>query len=588
MGSQQEHLEDVPLYISKSNISTRSNKTGSWRFVCPVYDEKTAPCSSRCPAGEDIARVEMLAAKGEFHGAWETIIRENPFPAVCGRVCFHTCEQACNRREFDREVGIHNLERLVGDMAIRENYQVSGDPAPAAQNSPQKHIAIAGAGPSGLAAVWFLSMLGYSCDIFESKNEPGGILRWGIPAYRLPRDILKYEINRIVDRELNNQDIKIFCNTPLTEDLIQSRSDRYDAVFMGCGYGKSLEMGIKGQENAFDGLEFLHDSETCKADKGRGLTAVIGGGNTAIDVARSLKRTGANPVIVYRRRKQDMPAFAQEIDMALEEGIELMELFSPVAIDLDKSGYLLTLQKMKPVDMETKTGRTRVVPDEAPHQTLAVDKVFTAIGAAPEENWYLPPEDQDHIIKLSHCTFWENDFPVVFGGDLTSPVKSVADAIASGKQAAIALDTYFRQGKEKILENINNSRVGTGPSLSMEIYLQGKRKERNPHVVSFQEINTDYFCEISKNEPAVLSPDQRADCFDEVENGFDRGAGIKEALRCFNCGICNDCDNCRVFCPDAAVVVNKKRYIDLDYCKGCGICVVECPRNAMSLEEEKP
>ena len=598
MLSEQNNLKDISLYISKSNISTKGNNTGSWRFVCPEYDEKTAPCSSACPAGEDIARIEMLAAKGMFQQAWETIIRENPFPAVCGRVCFHTCEQACNRKELDQGIAIHNLERLIGDMALRENYQI---PTYLNNNklniSPKKHIAIAGAGPFGLAAAWFLSMLGYSCDIFESENEPGGILRWGIPLYRLPRDILKYEINRIIDQNFINKGIKIFCNKTFTKDLIDKNPGLYDAVFMGCGYGKSLNLGIPGKDMALDGLKFLHDSQSYEnntyGNNTETLTAVIGGGNTAIDVARSLKRTGAKPVIVYRRRKQDMPAFAHEVEMALEEGIELMELLSPVSIEKNNGEYILKLQKMKTIDMEVSSKKARVVPDENKTEILLVDRIFTAIGAEPMENWYCPPENQTNVISLSHCTFWDKKLPVVFGGDLASPVKSVTDAIASGKQAAIALDTYFKEGTGKINETIKNCSVGTGSSISMEIYLAGQRKERSPHVVSFDEINTDYFSVNQKQEAPVLFPNERAKTFAEVEAGYDRESGLKEALRCFNCGICNDCDNCRIFCPDAAVIVknidkiNKTRYINLDYCKGCGICVVECPRNAMCLKEEK-
>ncbi|QTA79650.1 FAD/NAD(P)-binding domain-containing protein [Desulfonema limicola] len=583
MLSEQEILKDIPLYISKSRISTMGNNTGSWRFVRPGYDEKTAPCSSTCPAGEDIARIEMLAGKGGFFQAWETIIIENPFPAVCGRVCFHTCEQACNRRELDFGLAIHNIERLVGDTAIRENYQVP--PGLFKKGSINKHIAIAGAGPSGLSAAWFLSMLGYSCDIFETENEPGGVLRWGIPSYRLPRDILKYEINRITGLNFKDQNIKIFCNKTLTKDLIK-KGLGYDAVFMGCGYGKSLKMGIPGEEKAVDGLEFLHDPEQSRDNTGK-ITAVIGGGNTAIDVARSLIRTGARPVIVYRRRKQDMPAFAHEVEMAVEEGIEIRELLAPLSIEEKNGKHILKLQKMKTLDMDTKTGRARVVPDGDKIETLEADRIFTAIGAEPGKNWYLPPEKQDNLIKLPRCTFQAEELPIIFGGDLASPVKSVTDAIASGKEAAIALDIYFSQGQDKINEQINNCRVGNGSSVSMEIYLKGERRKRSSHVVLFQEINTDYFPEIKKQEPGILFPDQRAKSFEEVEQGYDREAGIKEALRCFNCGICNDCDNCRVFCPDAAVMVNETRYINLDYCKGCGICVVECPRNAMSLEEEK-
>jgi len=585
-----EIMTETPMRISRSNISTEINKTGSWRFVRPGYDEKTAPCSSVCPAGEDIARIEMLVGQGMFPAAWETILRENPFPAVCGRVCFHPCEGVCNRGQMDSPVGIHHLERVIGDMAIENAYAVPhpfyGDEVEANRRATHgKNIAIAGAGPAGLSAAYFLARLGHACDVFDADSEPGGVLRWGIPWYRLPEDTLKAEISRIVDMGVN-----IYCRKPVTGEFLAGAATSYDAVFLGCGHGRSLHMGIPGADKVQDGLKYLHDIRRGKNTRTGGTAAVIGGGNTAVDVARSLIRLGVDTVIVYRRRRQDMPAFEHEIEMALAEGVRLMELVTPVRIDGDDDRLSLTLQQMRITDMETAGGRCRVVPDGGRTRILKVDRAYSAIGAEPLESWSRPPEQQPDLLKMSHCTLSTHPvsrLPLVFGGDLTVPVKSVTDAVASGKQAAMMLDTLFREGKTGIPERIAQCQVGGGPALSMEIYLSGSRKFRNPTIVPYTAINTDYFPPADRAVPPMTSPSERRASFEEIEGGYSPETAVKEAARCFNCGICNDCDNCRLYCPEVAIHIDGTRCINLDYCKGCGICVVECPRNAMSLEEEK-
>ncbi len=576
-----------PVHISRSNISTEKNRTGTWRFVRPGYHEKTAPCSRACPAGEDIARIEMLAGRGMYPAAWETIMRENPFPAICGRVCFHPCEGVCNRAEMDTPVAIHHLERFIGDTALREGYPVPhpfyGDEAELARRSAiNKRIAIAGAGPAGLSAAYFLTRLGFACEVFEADTEPGGVLRWGIPWYRLPEDVLKIEISRIID-----MGVRIHCKQPVTREFLKEARKEFDAVFMGCGHGRSVSLRIPGEEYAADGLLFLHTARDSRPPRAQGTAAVIGGGNTAIDVSRTLVRLGAEPMILYRRRREDMPAFDHEIEMALEEGIALKELAAPVRIEAADGGYDITVQRMKFAGMETETGRGRMVPDGDRTEVIHVDQVFSAIGGEPGENWYTPPQESDRVLHLNHCAFTEADLPTVYGGDLTNPVKSAADAIASGKEAAVVLDTFFREGRGAILERVNACRIGSGPSLSMEIYLGGERRKRDVHIVGYDEINTDYFFPAERSAPSVLPMTKRVEGFSEVEGDLPPDAATAEAQRCFNCGICNECDNCRLYCPEVAIYMDGTRCINLDYCKGCGICVEECPRSAMSLEEEK-
>ena len=573
-----KHAEKISLFISRSNISTEINKTGTWRFVRPKYHEKTAPCSAACPAGEDIARIEMLSNQGRYQDAIATILIENPFPAVCGRVCFHPCETACNRGGFDDPVAIHALERFIGDIAIRDDLTLKLKKFPV----NGKNVCIVGAGPSGLAAGYFLSQLGYSCDIYEARSEPGGVLRWGIPRYRLPDAVVKSEIERI-----KKTGVKIICNTPMTQNLLQDVKDRYHAIFIGCGHGRSLKMNIPGETMAFDGLEFLNRLRNGKAVSPNGTAAVIGGGNTAIDVARSLVRLGSSTTLVYRRRKQDMPAFKDEVEMAEKEGVRIMELYSPLEINEDNGEYVLSLQRMKTSGMETDRGQARVIQEGQNTHHLRVQKIIVAIGAEPSSPWQLPLHKNAETLYLSHCSFTASDPPLLFGGDLTNTIKSVTDAVASGKQAAMALDIFFKQGRHAITDRLNSCLVGNGPALSMECYTGGNRLARNSHIVSHDDINLDYFSQTFRVESKSIAIDKRMNSFDEIEATFTIKQVMEETRRCFNCGICNACDNCRIFCPEIAVILQgSERKINLDYCKGCGICVFECPRSAMDLEEE--
>jgi NADPH-dependent glutamate synthase beta subunit-like oxidoreductase len=579
MTKKSELTENSPLYISRSHILTDINKTGSWRFVRPVYREKTAPCSTACPAGEDIPRIEMYFNQERFDDALKTILLENPFPSVCGRVCFHPCERVCNRACLDEPVAIHAMERFIGDADIKDDLK------PGLKTNPVngKTVCIIGAGPAGLAAGYFLSRLGYSCDIYEAQPEPGGILRWGIPRYRLPEDVLACEIQRI-----KTFGVKITCNTPVTQDFIQSAKKRYHAFFIGCGHGRSLKMNIPGEDMACDGLEYLSRLRNGETVSSGPTAAVIGGGNTAIDVARSVVRQGTSTTLVYRRRKQDMPAFEEEMKMAVDEGVAIMELFSPVKIENDAGEFVLSLQRMKTDGMKTDHGRARVVPAGESLHHFRVRKIFTAIGAEPSDPWQSFPKKSDEIMYFSHCAMTASDPPFLFGGDLTNTAKSVPDAVASGKQAAMAIDIFFNRGRNAVANRLNSCRIGNGPGLSMSRYMEEKQPERSLDVVSIDNINLDYFPRTPRVQIKTLGVKERIHSFDEIKTTLTVDQALDESGRCFNCGICNACDNCRIFCPEIAVIHSDgDRRIDLDYCKGCGICVVECPRSAMDFQEER-
>ena len=596
-------MNDIPdamhisLLIPKSSTYTSANKTGAWSFMHPRYLEKTAPCSARCPCGQDIPRIEMLVSRGRHAAAWRTLLAENPLPGTCGRVCFHPCEEACNRGEFDEAVSINSLERFLDDAACAESIPEDISLAP----SNGRRVAIAGSGPAGLSAAYFLAKLGYDCEIFEAGRAPGGVLRSGIPSYRLPNAILDREIRRI-----EGLGVTIHCSTAIGPGFIAAAKGRFDTVFLSCGHGRSLGLGIPGEELAIDGLAFLDRTKNGKGDTAAsprrgGSAIVIGGGNSAVDVSRSLLRAGIAPTIVYRRRQEDMPAFGHEIARALEEGVRVMELRAPMVILRVGDRIELKVQKMRPTEAGVD-GRMRVTPIDGQTEIIAADALYSAVGATPAETWMIPHES-DEVLRMSHSAAQWNSvagIPLLYGGDPVNEDQSVADAIASGKQAAIALDTFFAKGAEAVEAEIARCRLGDGNSLSMEIYLGGIRADRASRVVGFKDINVDYFSPSRQRRGAALAAKASIESFEEIDSSLEKTDAAEQAERCFNCGICNDCDNCRTYCPEAAVVAARAakaddwlteagvdREVKADYCKGCGVCVTECPRSAMVIEEQQ-
>jgi NADPH-dependent glutamate synthase beta subunit-like oxidoreductase len=569
----------ISLFISRSNTTSRINKTGSWRFARPRYLDKTAPCSAACPAGVDIPKIERAVAEGRIEQAWQTYMEENPFPSVCGRVCFHTCESACNRGRLDQPVSINRLDRFVGDTALEQDCPVDQTVLP----SNGRRVAICGSGPAGLSAAYFMTRLGFACEIFESNSQPGGILQWGIPAYRLPKAVLAAEIKRI-----EGLGVKIHCNQSVDADVLARLQASCDAVFLGVGLGRSLSLDIPGSEHMADGLALLEAIQRGAPPGVNGEVAVIGGGNTAIDVARSLVRLGALPVILYRRRRQDMPAFEHEIEAAEAEGVRIAELVAPKSIEPSDDGVCVQLGGMKTVETGAD-GRPRVVPDGVRNTNLIFSAVYSGIGADVAEPWHRPDgDDGESTIQLSHCILDVGSTPLVYGGDPILPLKSVTDAVASGKQAAMGLHAWFEGGREAIADALDRSQVGPGPALSMEIYLGGQRRLRARHVVTPEEINIDYFQKKERGSAATLPMEKARATFEEIEATLRPERAAEEAGRCYQCGLCNNCDNCRIFCSEVSIeVVDGKRRIDFDYCKGCGVCVAECPRSAMVIEEER-
>jgi NADPH-dependent glutamate synthase beta subunit-like oxidoreductase len=581
---KMKDMEGIPIpkpHISSTYETTERNKTGSWRFLKPVYQDRTSPCSASCPAGEDIGRVEGLVKEGRFEEAWDVLLRENPLPGVCGRVCFHPCESACNRKNFDAPVAIHAIERLIADRAAEGDFRTGSEK----RSAKKQKIAVIGAGPSGLSAAWFLTMLGYSCDVFEAQPEPGGILRWGIPEYRLPLSILQSEIARI-----EQSGVRIRTGHAVTVDSLEALKKNYSAVFVGCGL-RSSPLGIPGENSRTvqDGLHFLRRVRQGKKPVCDGHSMVVGGGNTAVDVSRTILRLGGRATMVFQEGRQDMSAWEEEILAALEEGVKLEELLTPAAIQRQGDRFRVTLRRMK--RESRKDCLIRIIPDGNKTVKKLVDRVFVAAGAGAPLPGYDPPPEQRGVSKFSHCVLSvdRSGTPLLYAGDLANKTLSVAEAIASGKQASMILDTYFERGLDSIAARLAECTVGNGPALSMEIYRGGARRLRSSQVVPYESINLDYFQHEPRNEAPQLAVSKRRASFQEIASALSADAALREAERCFQCGLCNQCDFCYEFCPDSAVVrtgSSNGRQILYDYCKGCGICATECPRSALVMTGE--
>ena len=568
---------EMPM-ISVSFGNMEWNKTGAWRAQRPLYEDKTPPCSAACPVGNDIVAFIQKTTQGDFEGAWSLIKEENPFPGICGRVCFHPCESTCNRGAYDEPIAIHALERFVSDYASTLNRKI--EKAPGVR---KEKIAIIGSGPAGMSCAYHLAKLHYEVTVFESSFLTGGMLRMGIPSYRLPKDVLDREIS-----EIQALGVEIRTGIPFGENLELDDLKDYQAAFIATGAHRGRGLDISGEKgkSVFGGLDLLKKINLRNRVKLGDKVAIVGGGNTAIDVARSVIRIGKKATILYRRSKEEMPAFGDEILEAIEEGVKIRYLVNPIRIQQRDNMKRLECLRME-LGEKDESGRRRPAP--IPNSSLIVEADTVIIAAGEEiEVSFLPKgiEKRDGII-LTQRDGSTGVKGIFAGGDLTSNQRTVAHAIGSGKRAALAIDCYL-QGKDTE-ETIRQILVGEGPSFSMFRHLHPEERPMNSHVVTFEELNTDYFEPSKKHREQRALAKKRNKGFGEITSTFAESIALGEAERCFSCGTCNECENCYVFCPDASIVKTEEtlsHQVDYDFCKGCGICFSECPRGAISLKEE--
>jgi NADPH-dependent glutamate synthase beta subunit-like oxidoreductase len=571
--------------ISASHASTRQNRTGSWKYIRPLYRDAVAPCNRACPAGVDVEGYMNLLREGRPDDAIDLLLRENPMPAITGRVCHHPCETGCNRRDFDAAVAVHGVERALGDHDLRHPHP------PAPPRLHQERVAVVGAGPAGLSCAYHLARLGYGVTVYDEADEAGGLLRQGIPAYRLPRAVLDRQIDRY-----RAMGIEIRTGVRLAGATAQAELDRYDAVFYATGAHRSKPMGVEGEDGPgiLAGLEFLKAVNRGARPELGPRVAVIGGGNTAMDCARTALRLGAKPVVVYRRTRDEMPAIPQEVDEALREGIDFVFLAAPSGFRWE-DGRLVEMQVTRMALGEPDaSGRRRPVPIADGGFTIPVDTVLTAIGEDAELD-VLPAGLPRHWGAIQVDQLGSAGGGGVFaGGDLAGAERTVADALGSGKRAAMGIDRLLRGRQTERVAGagqpapVDALRWGGTGQVSMSRWRGDDPVRRtNPtnDVVDVEALQLAHFGRVARH------PDrwrQGGVDWGEVNLGLDLDQAMAEAARCFNCGVCNECELCLILCPDVAITrrAGGGFEIDLDYCKGCGVCVEECPRGAMIMTRE--
>ncbi|MFO1326012.1 MAG: NAD(P)-binding protein [Rubrivivax sp.] len=538
---------DKPFAITLDPGSSRANKTGSWRTRRPVYVDRLPPCNAQCPAGEDIQGWLYHAEGGDYEAAWRHLVRDNPLPAVMGRVCYHSCEGACNRGRLDTAVGINSVERFLADLAIERGWAL---PAPAADSG--RRVLVVGAGPSGLSAAYHLRRLGHAVTMLEAGPMAGGMMRFGIPQYRLPRAVLDAEVARIV---ATGVDLRLNHKVDRLEDAMQG----FDAAFLAVGahIGRRAFIPAKDSARILDAVSVLRGMEgDDKPLLGRRVV-VYGGGNTAIDVARTARRLGATEaVIVYRRTRERMPAHAAELQEALDEGV-MVKWLSTIREAGD--GGALTIEKMV-LDAQGVPQPTGEL------ETLEADSLVLALGQDVDLSLLqgVPGlQLQDGVVQVDPQTLMTGRAGLFAGGDMVPADRNVTVAVGHGKKAARHIDAWLR----------------------------GTRLEPVPkHAsASFERLNPWYYSDAPHQVRPQLDRARRTGSFDEVQGGLTEANALFEARRCLSCGNCFECDNCYGVCPDNAVVKKGpglRFAFDYEFCKGCGICAAECPCGAIDMVAE--
>ena len=540
---------EKPFAITLDVGTSKANHTGSWRTERPVYIDRLPPCNNACPAGENIQSWLYAAEEGGegYEKGWRQIMADNPFPAIMGRVCYHPCETSCNRAQLDTAVGINSIERFLGDEALKQGWSIEVT-APLTG----KRVLVVGAGPSGLSAAYHLRRAGHEVAIFDAEPAAGGMMRYGIPKYRLPREILDAEVQRIL-----NMGVTLDLNRKVTNVEAEMRAGNFDAAFLAVGahIGKRAYIPAGEAAKIMDAISVLHGMEDAEPPMLGRRVVVYGGGNTAMDVARTAKRLGATEaVVVYRRNREKMPAHDFEVTEAIEEGVRMKWLSTIKHAD----GGKILIEKMELDETGFPQGTGEM-------EELEADSVVLALGQDADLSLLEGVEgiESDGGTVAVSPNMMTGHPGIFAGGDMVPDERTVTVGIGHGKRAARNIDAW----------------------LSGVAYAGTHKHE----LASFDKLNTWYYSDAPQSMRPTLDVARRTSTFEEVVGGLDENNAVYEARRCLSCGNCFECDNCYGVCPDNSVIKlgpGKRFEFDYDYCKGCGICVAECPCGAISMEPE--
>ena len=532
----------------RADLSRHAHGTGALRTRRPAYVDFLPPCNDACPAGENIQAWLALAQNKEYEAAWRELVRNNPMPSIHGRVCYHPCEDVCNRAFTDSPVSIHAVERFLGDLALENDWQFE---KPSQKTS--KRILIVGAGPSGLSAAYQLIRLGHSVEICEAGPVAGGMIHFGIPAYRMPRDELQAEIKRI-----ENLGVKISLNHRVDDVLEEKTAGKFDAVFIAVGAHISKKIDIPNRDagKILDAVSFLSQANDGEPPKLGRRVAIYGGGNTAMDAARTAKRLGATEaMIIYRRDRSSMPAHDFEADEALEEGITINWLRT--IKEIDRSTFKVEVMKLDDNGRPHPTGE---------YEELEADSLILAVGQDTDTAFLesVPGIEfqSDHTVVVD-ANMMTGHAGIFAGGDMVPSDRSVTIAVGHGKQAARHIDAYLNQTSYQ-------------------------RAPRNA-LVGHEKLQLWYRTNAPQVEQNRLPLEERADGFEEILHNLKEPEAQFEAARCLSCGNCFECDGCYGACPEDAIIKlgpgNRYKF-DFDKCTGCAVCYEQCPCHAIDMLDE--
>ena len=541
-------MSEKPFAITLDIATSKTNLTGTWRTERPLYVDLMPPCNDACPAGENIQGWLYHAESADYEQAWRQIMVDNPLPAVMGRICYHPCETACNRAQVDEAVGVHSIERFLGDQAIANGWSITVDSAPTG-----KRVLVVGSGPCGLSAAYQLRRYGHDVTIIDAEPELGGMMRYGIPQYRLPRSVLDAEIARLVALG-----ITVRSGTRVDDLDATMKAENADAVLLAVGAQVSKHADIPAGDSAriVDAIALLHDTNAAEQRPSIGRRVIVyGGGDTAMDAARTAKRLGAtDTVIVYRRNREKMPARSEDLEAAIAEGVRVQWLSTITATD----GEHVTVEKMR-------LDESGFPQPTGEFEELDADTVVLALGQ--DVDLRLLDQVTDIEVRDGAVMVGSDQMtghPGIFaGGDMTAGHRTATTAIGHGKRAARTIDAWLRDAQ------------WTAPP--------------RPALATSDRLNTWYFSDAPPSVQPQLEAARRASTFDEIDAGLDESTALFEARRCLSCGNCFGCDNCYGVCPDNAVIKlgNGSYAFDFDHCKGCGLCVAECPCGAIDMVPEQ-